>query len=112
MSNATTPRLRRFRLKIPDLVDRPAIGAGCCAYPAFNAIADSVLWLEGVTAVLPSDRDDEVLVELDATTPKTDEAKLKEISEAIAGLDFQIAEIVEEEASQIRRLEGMERADG
>lgn len=64
----SVPRRGQARLVVPDLVDRPFVGAGCCALPANELVCESVGQVRGVYSVACDDVLGVVGVEFDETS--------------------------------------------
>lgn len=56
------------RLVVPDLLDRPFVGAGCCALPASELVCDSVGQVRGVYSVSCDEVPGVVALEFDETS--------------------------------------------
>lgn len=57
---------RRARLTVPDLRERPFVGAGCCVLPASELVCDSLGQIPGVHSVTCDDVQGVVGLEFDA----------------------------------------------
>lgn len=93
---------KRFVLKVPELVDRPVIGAACCVYPAMDAIAESLLELPGVTLAVPSGAEDQLILELESAGLTETETVLKQAMDAVRALGYEVGTVLEERSAQER----------
>lgn len=99
MKNSVTLK-KRFVLKVPEVVDRPAIGAGCCVYPAMDAIAESLLELPGVTLAVPSGAEDQLILELESAGHIETETLLKQAVDAVRALGYEVGTVLEKRSAQ------------
>lgn len=65
MGSEAIAGVKTARLIVPDLIERPVIATGCCAFAAGEILTQSVREVQGVTAVTCDEDRGVVVVEFD-----------------------------------------------